>query len=67
MLNKYGHTFEATCDFCDADLDTDEDEFMSAVEALKRADWKVFRANGEWNHKCSDCCSGSANDFDVVE
>lgn len=66
-IEKYGHTFQATCDYCPEDLDTDEDEFMSAVASMKRQGWKVFKEGAEWCHKCPDCAGGpSSEDFDVV-
>lgn len=48
-------TFIANCDFCSNSFDTDEDEFMPAVESMKREGWKVFKENGEWQHKCTSC------------
>jgi hypothetical protein len=58
MLEKDGHTFTVQCDFCPDTHDTDEDEFLAAVEAVKREGWKVFKQNGEWFHKCGCCPAG---------
>ena len=68
MLEKQGITFLASCDFCGDDVETDEDEFVPAVEAIKRAGWKVFRQSGQWFHKCDNCqASDSVDDFENVE
>ncbi len=67
-LEKSGNTFDAGCDFCHNDLQTDEDEFVAAVEAMKRAGWKVFKQGGEWFHKCDDCLGeDGVDDFENVE
>jgi hypothetical protein len=41
-------TFIASCDFCSEFFDT-------AVEAMKREGWKVFKQHSEWFHKCGSC------------
>lgn len=67
MLDKYGLDFTASCDFCDETFDTEEDEFRSAIEAIKRAGWKVFKRGQEWFHKCTDCQSEQgADDYEDV-
>ena len=68
MLDK-DRTFTARCDFCaHEDFDTEETDFLSAVEAMKKKGWKVFKKNGEWNHKCCECQALEENkDFDVLE
>lgn len=67
MLEKSGSTFYASCDFCPDSVDTQETEFLSAVEAIKRLAWKVFKKMGEWFHKCG-CCQAEdgGKDFDNV-
>ena len=55
MIEKHAITFEMTCDFCSEQIDTDEDEFMPAIESAKAKGWKVFKKNGDWTHKCPDC------------
>lgn len=64
MLEK-SITFIANCDFCSEYFDTDETEFMSAVEKMKQEGWKVFKTGGEWQHKCGACQAESAGkDFE---
>lgn len=68
MLEKHGITFTAECDFCGDDIDTDEDDFVAAVAAIKRAGWKVFRKLSEWFHKCDNCAAAEdSDDFEDVE
>lgn len=69
MLEKGGGiTFRAICDFCWNELETDEDEFAPAVNAIKAAGWKVFKQSNEWFHKCDECMSSDAvDDFENVE
>lgn len=54
MLEK-SITFYANCDFCSESFDTDEEEFLSAVAAMKKEGWKVFKEKGEWQHQCPSC------------
>lgn len=65
MLDKQGITFVAICDHCPEDYDTEEDEFYSAVEAMKREGWRVAKVQGQWDHTCPDC-QENANDFEDV-
>jgi len=66
-LEKY-ITFTACCDFCPETLDTDEDEFLAAVNVMRREGWKVFKQNGEWFHKCVSCQEDEGEDaFDALE
>lgn len=62
MLDK-SITFFVNCDFCSESFDTDEEEFMAAVNAMKKDGWKVFKEKNEWQHKCPSC---HADDFDEV-
>lgn len=57
MLEKYAITYEMSCDFCSEQVDTDEEEFMAAVNSAKAKGWKVFRQKGEWTHKRPDCAA----------
>lgn len=55
MLEK-SITFMATCDYCSNDFDTDETDFHSAVQRMKRESWKVFKeVDNSWAHKCDNC------------
>lgn len=64
-LEKDGVTFVAQCDFCPDYTDTDETEFMSAVEKIKQEGWVVFKKGKEWFHKCEACQDKETSvDFD---
>lgn len=68
-LEKDASTFIAQCDFCPDTHDTEESDFYSAVEAIKRVGWRVFKKGAEWFHKCG-CCqaeAADARDFGDVE
>jgi len=66
-LAKDGSTFYAECDFCGDCSDTDEPEFMSALDHIKKRGWLVFQLNGEWHHKCSVCrFEEDGEDFEEV-
>ena len=62
MLEKHGTTFVATCDFCPYYVDTEEDEFLAAVEKIKSEGFKVYKTGHEWNHKCGGCCEEEAGE-----
>lgn len=64
-LDKDSSTFTASCDFCSNYIDTDEDEFLSAVERIKRLGWRVFKQGGEWFHQCEDC-QDLGGDFESI-
>ena len=63
MLEKAGSNFIANCDFCSNYIDTEETEWMSAIDKMKKLGWQVFKKMGEWFHKC-DLCQSSIEDFD---
>lgn len=54
MLSK-NPLYVAECDFCSEYHETDEDDFIEAVNAIKDEGWKVFKENGEWKHMCPSC------------
>jgi hypothetical protein len=56
-LDKHTSTFVCTCDTCgQEELDTDDDSFMFAVEAVKKAGWRIRKdKTGEWTHECPTC------------
>lgn len=66
-LEKSGSTFLAACDFCGNYMETDETDFLAAVDRIKSVDWKVYKNNGEWFHKCW-CCQmqDGEKDFEVL-
>lgn len=67
MIEKDGAHFVASCDFCSNHHDTEERDFYAAVEAVKRAGWRVFKQGQEWLHKCADCLGvASSEDFENV-
>jgi hypothetical protein len=66
MLEKH-ITFVADCDHCGTkSMDTDEHDFMAAVQRIKRAGWKVQRdGHGNWEHVCPGCQEDNlGEDFD---
>lgn len=65
MLEKAGGTFVANCDFCSNYTDTEEAEWQSAIDKMKRLGWQVFKKMGEWFHKC-ELCQDSSDDFEEV-
>lgn len=67
-LEKEGSTFTAQCDFCNHHIDTDETDFLAAVDVIKRKGWKVFMQMKEWFHKCDECLAlNDTDDFENVE
>ena len=67
-LEKYGTGFVAHCDFCSNEHETEENDFVSAVDVIKRSGWKVFKKMGEWFHKCDACVEEEdQDDFGDVE
>lgn len=67
-LEKIGGTFTAYCDFCNNDYETEETDFLGAVDAIKRIGWKVFKKMNEWFHKCDNCVlEENSDDFEDVE
>lgn len=67
MITKDGlFYFVAQCDACSETLETDEDEFYSAVAVVKRAGWEISKDdNGDWQHKCPSCQSVE-KEFEVL-
>ena len=55
MLEKHSLTYEMSCDFCNEQMDTEEDDFRLALDNAKADGWKIFKEDGEWYHKCPDC------------
>jgi hypothetical protein len=44
------------CDNCGEDFDSDTDEFMEAVTALKDEGWKIAKnEDDDWVHFCPGC------------
>lgn len=43
------------CDSCTANLETDSSNFDIALEELWRHNWRSYRRNGTYEHRCSDC------------
>lgn len=67
MLERSATAFHAQCDFCSDSFDTDEGEFVDAVDTIKKQGWRVFKKGAEWFHKCGCCLAEEAGkDFDVV-
>ena len=65
MLEKQREGFIAQCDFCPDTVETEEHDFQSAIDEIKRQGWKVFKRGGEWFHKCVDCQHGDVSgDFE---
>ena len=57
MLSKQGLiTFVVMCDECGDESDTDEEDFLCAVQAVKDQGW-VIRPDerGGWLHVCPNC------------
>ena len=46
------------CDNCGEELDTDETEFVDALDVLREEGWKAFKVSGDWVHHCGDCRGG---------
>lgn len=65
-LEKYCRTFEAQCDFCPENIDTNETAFRDAVVSTQCEGWRAYKTSGEWFHKCPSCCDSGANDFEDV-
>lgn len=60
-------TFIANCDFCSNNFDTDEDNFVNAVDIMKKQGWNVFKTKGEWFHKCDACIERDGDkDFGLI-
>ncbi len=67
MLEKIGMYYHVHCDFCSNEEDTEETDFMSAVDEIKKRGWKVFLSDGSWNHKCDFCMNGGNDEFDIFD
>ena len=59
MITKNKHTglWEITCDRCSTEfIEIETDNFMEAVEGLKREGWNVFKnEDDKWTHTCPEC------------
>ena len=56
---QHGHVI-FICDECGDDFNTDETDFLEALQAVKDEGWLVQRNNEdtEWMHICNECASG---------
>jgi Fe2+ or Zn2+ uptake regulation protein len=63
-IERYGPTFEVSCDSCPHTFDTDECEFAAAVRAVKEEGWRISKVGGEWIHTCPSCQETEKNDWD---
>jgi hypothetical protein len=43
------------CDECPDYLDTDEEDFRTALAVAKRKGWRTHQIKGEWLHSCPSC------------
>lgn len=43
------------CDACPDGIETEETDFLKALDAAKAEGWKVRRIGGEWAHLCPAC------------
>lgn len=68
MLEKSGCWWLASCDFCSHYADVEEYSFQDAIDAIKKAGWKVFKKMNEWFHKCPACqgTNDGADDYEDV-
>lgn len=65
-LEKHGLYFLASCDHCAETLDTEEDEWLNGIAAMKAAGWRIKKKQGEWDHECSACLGDEGDDFEDV-
>lgn len=65
MLSRPSSSVVAECDTCCETLDTEEEDYASAVLALRGDGWKVVKEEGHWKHYCPCCVENLMNDFEV--
>lgn len=46
----------AYCDFCSYTEEYDG-TFSQIVQGMREDGWSIFREDGEWYHRCPDCCN----------
>ena len=52
---RMGGEIVFSCDECDAELETGEEDFIDAVRKKKEEGWKSRKDDTEWLDICPDC------------
>lgn len=47
------------CDSCHDTVATEQSNIESALNVMRRKEWKPYKVAGEWKHRCPDCQKGS--------
>lgn len=48
------------CDNCDEGLETEEESFAAAREAMAGEGWIIRKRGDEWAHFCGAACAGAS-------
>lgn len=55
MIERHEGQVVFECDACPEELETDEDDFHTALALFKREGWKAEKVGSEWVHTCPSC------------
>jgi uncharacterized C2H2 Zn-finger protein len=55
MIDRQRGKILVECDSCDQVLDTETDDFTTALALVRREGWRMRKIAGEWLHGCPKC------------
>jgi len=55
MIDKQAGAYVISCDSCDEVLETEAEDFDSAIQEMKEQGWKSVKTDRGWEHMCPQC------------